>query len=294
MFESFLEIAFEAEVLNTEENEEFLDLAAELCNENIATRSESLQELRDMIKDRGECTPFRSDDKFLLKFLRSRNYIVPKAHRLLVRYCTLREQYPYLWQDVDLWSLEKVRDAYEGTIYDRPDIGRISIFRFGTWDPNEYPIEDLVKAGASQVEIGSRQPKLQIIGGTLIVDLEGITLRHAATLTPTVAYQIVALLGLATPMRLKSCHFINYSWLLNSFFYLFKKFIPRDFVNNIYFHGHDLKSLQQHIPIECLPERYGGTCKLHCNYSTWLNKIKKYRTQEFDTEMKRLGYIIKE
>ncbi|CAG9791061.1 unnamed protein product [Diatraea saccharalis] len=293
MFERFLEIAYEAE-LNTDEDPELQQLAFEQCNEDPATRAAAISDLRSMIYERGECHPTRTDDAFLLRYLRASKFIVPKAHRLLVRYCTFREQYPYLYKDVDMWSLTKVGNSYEGTMFDRPDVGRLSIFRFGVWDPSEFPVEDLVRAGMLMTEIGLRQPKLQVLGGTVLVDLEGLTLRHVATLTPTVAYQIVNLMGVSLPARLRSCHIINYSWILNTFFYIFKRFIPRNAWNKIFFHGYDLKSLQKHIDLECLPERYGGTCRYFANYETWLSKIKKYRNENFDKDMKRLGYLVKE
>ncbi|XP_030036271.2 clavesin-1 [Manduca sexta] len=293
MYECFLEIAYEAE-LNTEENEEMLELAKELCNENPATRATAITDLRQMIYERGECRPWRTDDAFLLRYLRARNFVVPRAHKLLVRNCVFREQHSQLYEGVDLWGLVKIKDAYEGTTYDHPDVGRLSVFRFGMWDPSEFPVEDLVRAGMAMCEIGLRQPKMQILGGTVIVDLEGITLRHVATLTPTVAYQIVCLMGLATPTRLRSVHLINYSWILNTFFYLFKRFIPRQAWDQIHFHGSDLKSLQQHIALDCLPPRYGGTCRSHASFAHWLKKVKKYRDEKFDREMKDLGYVIKE
>ncbi|KAL0870752.1 hypothetical protein ABMA27_005687 [Loxostege sticticalis] len=293
MYECFLEIAFEAEV-NTKEDPELYEIAYEQCHEELNTREACIAELRDMIYARGECMPFRTDDAFLIRFLRVTKFIVPKAHKLLARYCSFREQYPYLYKDVDMWGLTKVKDAYEGSMLDRPDIGRLSVFRFGMWDPSEFPVEDLVRAGMLMTEIGIRQPKLQVFGGTVLVDLEGITLRHVATLTPTVAYQIVCLLGLASPCRLKSCHIINYSWILNTFIYLFKRFIPRRSWEKIYFHGYNLKSLQEHFDLECLPVRYGGTCRNFTTFGTWLTKIKKYRDEQFDQEMKQLGYIVKE
>ncbi|OWR54085.1 alpha-tocopherol transfer protein isoform 1 [Danaus plexippus plexippus] len=293
MYECFLEIAFEAE-LNTKEDPELLELAPELCNEDASTRATAVTNLRNMIFERAECKPHRTDDAFLLRFLRARDFIVPRAHKLLVRYYTFRAEYPHLYKDVDLWGLMKVKSAYEGSMVDRPDIGRLSIFRFGTWDPNEFPVDDLIRTGMAITEIGIRQPKLQIMGGTVIVDLEGITLRHAATLTPTIAYQIVCLMGLVTPTRIKSVHIINYSWVLNTFFYLFKKFIPQEAWSKIIFHGSDLKSLQQQIDPECLPARYGGTCRNHVPIGVWLQKIKKYRDEQFDREMKALGYVVKE
>ncbi|KOB72054.1 CRAL/TRIO domain-containing protein, partial [Operophtera brumata] len=191
MYESFLEIAFEAE-LNTDEGPELLEAARELCNENPITRPAAITELRALI---------------------------------LVRYCAFREQYSQLQEGVDLWGLSKVKDAYEGVIYDRPDYGRIS---------------------------------------------------------------------LAFPTRLLSCHIINYSWILNTFFYIFKRFIPQKAWSTIFFHGNDLKSLQGHIDKECLPPRFGGTSKNCVSSGTWLKKIKKYRDEKFDREMKGLGYVVKE
>ncbi|KAF9812892.1 hypothetical protein SFRURICE_016115 [Spodoptera frugiperda] len=131
----------------------------------------------------------------------------------------------------------------------------------------EYPVEDLLRAGLAMMEIGIRQPKLQILAGTVIVDLEGLTLRHVAALTPTVAYQIVCLMG---------------------------KFIPQHAWQYIHFHGNDLQSLQKHLDLECLPPRYGGQCRAGANFGVWLTKIKKYRDEQFDKEMKQLGYVIKE
>lgn len=68
----------------------------------------------------------------------------------------------------------------------------------GQWDPNEFSIEELVRAGMAITEIGMRQPKLQVLGGTVIVDLEGLSLKHVAALTPTVAYQMVSLMGVSS------------------------------------------------------------------------------------------------
>ncbi|XP_069360461.1 clavesin-2-like [Maniola hyperantus] len=292
MYECFLEIAFEAE-LNTKEDPELLAIAQEQCNENPDTRASAIMELRQMIFEHGEVKPHRTDDEYLLRFLRSRDFIVRRAYKLLVRYYAFREQYPALQKGVDLWGLVKVK-VYEGVILDRPDVGRLSIVRWGMWDPNEMPLIDLLRAGMAVSEIGVRQPKLQVFGGTLLVDMEGITMRHLAAVTPTLAYQIVSLLGTAMPTKVRSCHIVNYSWVFNTIFYIFKRFIPQGFWNRLHFHGSDMNSLHQHVARECLPARYGGTCRSHFPSGLWLQKIKKYRDEDFDREMKALGYVVKE
>lgn len=49
----------------------------------------------------------------------------------MVRYCNFRQEHKQLYDGVDLWGLGKVKNAYEGNMADRPDIGRICILRFG-------------------------------------------------------------------------------------------------------------------------------------------------------------------
>ncbi|XP_050668072.1 clavesin-1-like [Leptidea sinapis] len=293
MYDCFLEIAFEAE-LDTKEDPELLEISSRICNENLSTRATAITELRKMIFDRGECEPRRTDDEYLLRFLRCKDFIVPRAHRLLVRYCRFREDHPHLYQDVDLWSLMKVGNIYECCLHDKPGVGRLSIVRLGKYDTTEIAVEDLLRTALVVMEIGLRQPKNQVLGGTIIVDLEGLSLKQISTLTPSIAYQIVSILGGATPARLNSLHLINYTWLLNTFFYIFKKFIPQNAWDRIHFHGSDLKSLHKIVDLECLPARYGGTCNSVVSVSKWLQKIKKYRDGNFDREMKELGYLIKE
>lgn len=67
----------------------------------------------------------------------------------------------------------------------------------GRWDTDAVPIEDVVRCALLMDEIAVMQPKLQILGVTIIVDLEGLNLRQVAQLTPTVAGQIVALMGVS-------------------------------------------------------------------------------------------------
>lgn len=67
----------------------------------------------------------------------------------------------------------------------------------GKWDPNEYPVEDLMRGCLLLLEVGIMQPKLQVLGGTVIVDCEGIGMKHARQLTPSVALQAINVMGVS-------------------------------------------------------------------------------------------------
>jgi hypothetical protein len=66
-----------------EASEELLEWAKENIREDPNTKCQMISDLRDMIYSRGECTPHRTDDKFLLRFLRSRKFGLESAYRLV-------------------------------------------------------------------------------------------------------------------------------------------------------------------------------------------------------------------
>lgn len=47
-----------------------------------------------LLAERGDCTPHRTDDAFLLRFLRARHFVVERAYRLVN---ILKEWYIFLY-----------------------------------------------------------------------------------------------------------------------------------------------------------------------------------------------------
>ncbi|KAI8428178.1 hypothetical protein MSG28_002413 [Choristoneura fumiferana] len=69
--------------LNLEEpSPKVQEYALHHCGEDPDTRLKAISDLRDIIYERGECTPHRMDDEFLIRFLRARKFIPQRAHRL--------------------------------------------------------------------------------------------------------------------------------------------------------------------------------------------------------------------
>ncbi|XP_034833210.1 alpha-tocopherol transfer protein-like isoform X2 [Maniola hyperantus] len=232
------------------------------------------------------------DDAFLLRFLRARRFIPARAHRLMVRYCTFREQNPHLWRDVCWYGLSRLGNIFEGVLFDRPDVGRLIICRIALWDPDFVPVEDLVRGCLIFLEVGIMQPKLQVLGGTALLDCEGITLKHLRQLTPSVIMQIINVVGFAFPIHQRGMHIINCSRLFEKLFSVFKRFAPTDELwERVHFHGYDFTSLHRYIDPECLPKRYGGH-RQPVSLRDWLHKIKQYKNKQFDEDMKCLGYAV--
>ncbi|XP_072938263.1 clavesin-1-like isoform X2 [Epargyreus clarus] len=245
-----------------------------------------------MIYERGECHPPRMDDAFLLRFLRARRSIPARAHRLLVRYCTFRQQNPHLWYDIYWYGLARLGNVFEGVLFDRPDVGRLIICRLGQWDPSIIHVDDLIRGCLLLLEVGIMQPKLQVLGGTAMLDCEGLTMRHMRQLSPSIAMQAMNVMGFAFPLHQRGVHIVNCSRVFETLFYLFRRLAPADEIwQKLYFHGYDHSSLHRYIEPECLPTRYGGYREA-VSLEEWLTKIKHYRNKEFDDDMRSLGYAV--
>ncbi|XP_047532329.1 clavesin-1-like [Vanessa atalanta] len=290
---SFQEIAFKAE-LDRHVDPECEHQARILCGEDPTTRVAVVEELRNIIYKRGECHPPRMDDAFLLRFLRARHFILARAHRLMVRYCKFREQNLHLWRDVYWYGLTRLGNIFEGVLFDRPDVGRLIICRLGKWDPDILPVEDLIRGCLLFLEVGIMQPKLQVLGGTAMIDCDGIGMKHVRQLTPSIATQAMNVMGITFPIHQRGVHVVNCSRLFEKLFNVFKRLAPsEDIWKKVYFHGYDYDTLHRYIDPECLPKRYGG-CREPVSLKEWLTKIKYYKNKQFDEDLRSLGYAIDE
>ncbi|XP_075992607.1 alpha-tocopherol transfer protein isoform X2 [Anticarsia gemmatalis] len=281
---------------------EVVEYARQHCGEDPNMRAQAIYELREMIYERGECTPHRMDDEFLIRFLRARKFIPQRAHRLIVNYYQFREDYPELVENIFPLDLRNIGDANVITVPPYKDQAgrRLLFYRIGCWDPNTVSVDDLFKATILALEIGLLEPRSQILGGVAIFDLEDFGIQHAWQVTPSVAAKMVKLLVSCFPMNTYAIHVVNHSWLFDKIYNIFKPLLNSEMHSKIYFHGHDFASLHKHIHPDHLPERYGGIWPDY-SYTIWLNSLKKnfnvakavinygykFREGEVDAEVER-------
>ncbi|KAG6798244.1 alpha-tocopherol transfer protein isoform X1 [Apis mellifera caucasica] len=276
-----------------EPSQDVIDYARRELGETDDVKCRTLQELRDMIYERGECLPRRMDDDFLIRFLRTRNFNVNRAHRLIVNYCNFKEEHPEIHQDIRPLEMKYIGDDDVVSVPPyRTQCGRrIMIYRLGNWDPRKYSVEEIFKATIIILELGVLEPRAQILGGTVIFDLEGITMAHAWTITPQVANMVIALMVSAFPMKTHAIHILHQSWVFDVMFSVFKPLLDARMQKKIFFHGGNMDSLHKHISPFHLPKRYGGT-REELPYYKWIDNLSK--VPQIVKEMKQLGYIVPE
>lgn len=256
--------------------------------ENPNTRIELIEELKDMIFERGECEPHRTDDAFILRFLRARHFIVRMAHRLMVNYYQFREENPALFYNLDYKRLLEVGQSEFFSIppYMDQDGRRILIVRFEKWDTAQFTTEELFQAIIFLIQTSVLEPRHQILGGVCIVDVGCLGAGHAWYLTPTTAKQLMAVAYSALPHRVQAVHIVNASKVFDYVFGMIKPFLS-DFMKERIFIHPDMESLHQHISPKCLPKRFGGVHKDYI-YNDWLTVLKDNDT--LFVELASCGY----
>ncbi|XP_012267007.2 alpha-tocopherol transfer protein [Athalia rosae] len=276
-----------------EPSEEVMEYARRELGETEEAKCQSIQELRDLIYERGECTPHRMDDAFLIRFLRARNFNAYRAHRLVVNYCNFKEDHPEIHRDVKPLEMRHIGDDDIVTVpaYRAQCGRRIMIYRMGNWDPRKYSLEEIFKATVIILELGILEPRAQILGGIVIFDLEGLTMAHAWSVTPQVAGMVLSLMVSAFPMKSQAIHILHQSWIFDAIFAVFKPLLDARMRDKIFFHGDNMESLHRHIDPTSLPKKYGGT-RNELPYYKWIDKLSQNPT--IVKEMQQLGYIVPE
>lgn len=259
--------------------------------ENSDSVCQSLQQLKDMIYEKGDFPADRMDDAWLLKFLRARFFKVNAAYTLLHRYHTFREEnknFYYNIRPVDLTVLGD-DDVISVAPYRDQNGRRMIIFKMGKWNPSKIPVIDLFRATLIVLEIGSFEPQAQVLGGIGLFDLEGLSFNHLWQMSPSVAQNMIKLMVTCVPMRTAEIHVVNNTRAFDTAFQFFKPFLNERMRERIYIHGTDMKSLHKHLHPEHLPSKYGGNHEDY-PYTKWITSILK--DEPIVKELKLLGYDV--
>lgn len=93
--------------------------------EDTTTREQSLEQMREWLKKNHDVENVRTDDTFLLRFLRNKKFSVPMAQQQLLKYLNLRRVMSHLSYNLDFLSpgvkdlinngyimMSPIRDAY--------------------------------------------------------------------------------------------------------------------------------------------------------------------------------------
>ncbi|KAK9511078.1 hypothetical protein O3M35_005712 [Rhynocoris fuscipes] len=260
--------------------------------ETPETRTQMLEELRELIYQRGDITPVKMDDEYLLRFLRARNFKLEPTYRLLENYCRFREENIDYYENVNPMDLHYIGDLDILSVlpYREQNGRRIMIYKIGNWNPAEIPVDDIFRGTLATLEAGMLEPRAQILGGVAIFDMQGLTMNHVWYITPSVVSKVIQIMATSFPMKISAIHVVHESWIFEKIFSMFKPLIGNRYKDILFFHGDDMKSLHKHIDPKYLPIVYDGI-RPDYGYAQWFSSLSS--DQRVVKEMEQLGYVTK-
>ncbi|KAH8372418.1 hypothetical protein KR093_011409 [Drosophila rubida] len=264
-------------------SEELQIKAKDYLNEVPERIEADLEALKTWIDQQPHLNP-RTDDQFLIAFLRGCKYSLERTKAKLDRFYTLRTKYPELFNITNVDD-PKLRRLIMCNI-NRPIVYlpklfngvRLGIFRLGVVPADQYNIYEVMQVGQVMQEITLIEDDYAIINGVIVImDMSGATASHLFQMTPGLAKKMTAFSEEALPMRPKAQHFINTITGFETVFNMFKPMMSKKQQGRLFVHS-KIDSLLEQVPLEYLPKEYGGqNGSLEESIAEWSTKFDAYR-----------------
>uniref|UniRef100_A0A182JBW9 CRAL-TRIO domain-containing protein n=1 Tax=Anopheles atroparvus TaxID=41427 RepID=A0A182JBW9_ANOAO len=259
--------------------------------EDERLREQSLASMRDWIRQNGRIRRCRTDDRFLLRFLRVKKYSIPQACAMLEKYLTVRQTHPrwFARLDPDAPELADILDACCLLPIGRdPTTGRIVILGVVRhFDAQRYNSDTMIRLNMLVVEALLDEEANQIAGFTHIFDNGGMTMAHVTCWTlDNLAGYLRSVIN-CVPVRLKENHFVSVPTFAAQISKYCLSFASDKLRSRIHCHP-TVEQLRATVNPDLLPQEYGGkgpTLKvLNARFREYLAS-KRTMLLELDTEL---------
>ncbi|XP_077868487.1 retinaldehyde-binding protein 1-like isoform X2 [Saccoglossus kowalevskii] len=212
-------------------------------NEDETTRKEQLVKLQQLIDTRPDIK-FRTDEDFLIRFLRAKKFDADRAFKVLVHYYEVRRQYKDVFTDALPSTVLPVLEANIHFItHGRDNEGRrVLIFKMENWDVEKFGASELTRTATMLLEMLLAEDETQINGIVVIGDAGGLNMGHITKMGPSASRKMLDILQLQ-------------------------------------FHGDEFGALHNQVPSTLLPVEFGGAVQEYDN-KEW-REIIKSMTEEF-------------
>lgn len=235
----------------------------------------------------------RSDDQFLVSFLRGCKYSLEKAKRKIEMYYTARTTTPEFFANRDPADRFLQEIINLGLIMPLPvdeslSQPRIILTRLGGNDFGKYDFLSIMKVTYLMADYVMINSDVTIISGHInVVDLRGCGVSLMTQITPSVIRKLSTLLE-PFPVRVKAIHLVNPPKGIETVFKLFMSVCHEKLRSRVMMHE-SFDALHKVVDKKYLPKEYGGTNKcLPSIIEDWRENLNQGRQWFLDDENYRM------
>jgi len=217
-----------------------------------------LKELRQRINETEFPVVPRTDDEFLVKFIRTKNYKIESA------FDSVRRYYANVYRNLNFIKGIRPSDFKESfytntitIIKERHEGARVGICAGRNWNPKQNPLRDMQLSAVFIVEEGIKEIETQENGIIVIFDLGGLRWEQIKYLTAREIKRILVTGQEGLPLKVKQVHLVNPPPLFWTLHKIGMRFVKDKIRKRVHLH-YSWDSLHKFLPKKILPKSLGG------------------------------------
>ncbi|XP_074656075.1 clavesin-2-like [Tubulanus polymorphus] len=257
-------------------SDETLKKARLELNENPDTRCELIDAVREQMDTRPDIDFLRTDDAFLVRFLRARKFDAFETFKLYARYFEYRQTNRNLFRKFHASEpgiKSALFDGFPGVLPQTDHYGRkILILYAAHWDNCHYGLAAIYRAILLTLEKLIEDEETQVNGFVIIVDWSGFTFKQSTWIHPRLLKLMIEGLQDCFPARFAGIHFVNQPWYVEAAFKVVRPFLKDRTKEKFLFHGNNLTTLHSSLHRDMLPAELGGSAPPY-NTESWAKEL---------------------
>lgn len=210
-------------------SKELQTVAEAELNENLDKLEENVGVLREWLVETYKIDA-RTDDQFLVNFLRCCKYSLGRTKEQIDAHYTFRHAEPDIFRgrvvSDDFISFMRTGALLPLPATNGPAGPRVIFFRTGAYDPSKYHFSNIFKWFQMILDILFEEDDHTIISGVhYVTDLQGSSIAGWSQITPNLVKQRIIAAQKRIPYRIKGIDFVNMDPFFVSVLSIFKTFL---------------------------------------------------------------------
>lgn len=251
----------------------------ELC-ESPKNRKKALRELRDWIKSQNHISGCRTDNSFLLRFLRMKKFEVADTIKVLEKYLKMRCQNPEWFADLNIGEPklnQLISDGYCFVLPERDARGRKVVYsRAAAMDSSLFTAIDVMRAHLLTFEALLEDEDVQVNGVTYVFDESDVNWSHISIWTPSEVSKAFSCCERALPIRHREINFVHLPWTMSLVFQFAKSLLSQKLRDRFQTFA-NFDKLTENVPASILPAEAGGSIPMSVMIDQWKAVLEERR-----------------